>query len=150
VKVMLMQDVKNLGRAGAVKEVADGYARNFLIPQGLAKLAIAGTLEQVRQRQKAEARRHQEAEREAEALSETLRQMTLTFKAKAGEKGRLYGSITSADIVSALSERVGRTIDRRDLELKRPIRELGTYRVPLRINADLKPEITVIVERAED
>lgn len=149
VKVILIKDVEKLGQAGEVKEVADGYARNFLIPQGLAKLATARTLEQVQQLQKAEARRHRKAEEKAKDLAETLKQMTLTFKVKAGEKDRLYGSITGAEIATALTERLGRTIDKRDLELERPIRELGTYSVPVKIETDFKPEITVVVEREE-
>ncbi len=148
-KVILSQDVKNLGRAGDIKEVADGYARNFLIPRGLAILATPQALERALQQRKVKARHQRRAEEEAKALAEALSQITLTFRVKAGEKDRLYGSITAAEIAAALTEKVGQTIDRRNLRLEKPIRELGTYRIPIKIGAGLKPEITVIVEREE-
>lgn len=146
-KVLLTETVDNLGRAGEVKKVADGYARNFLIPKGLAVPATEGALKQVELRRQAEARRQQRAEVKAESLARTLSQVTLTFRVKAGEKDRLYGSITNADIAEALERETGQTIDKRKVGLEESIRELGSYYVPIKLLPDLAPQITVIVER---
>lgn len=145
-KVLLLQGMEKLGQAGEVKEVADGYARNYLIPQGLAVLATEGVLKQVEARRKAEARRQKRAEAEAESLAMVLSRLTLSFKAKVGETERLYGSITSGDIAEAIKRETGQPINKRQIGLAEPIRELGTYRVPIKLMADLVPEVVVIVE----
>jgi len=149
-KVLLIEDVENLGTAGQIKVVADGYARNFLIPKGLAVLATEGAIQQARLQSKAEAKRQRRAGEEAASLAEILWQLTLTFKAKAGEKDRLYGSITSADIVEALERQTGRAFDKRKVQLKGAIHELGVHRVPIKLMTDVIPEITVVVEREEE
>jgi large subunit ribosomal protein L9 len=150
-KILLTQDVEKVGRAGEVKTVADGYARNFLIPRGMAVLATEGMVQQAKLRSKTEEKRRRQAEEDAASLAEVLWQLTLTFKAKAGEKGRLYGSITSSDIVEALERETGRTFDKRKLQLEgAAIRELGVHRVPIRLMTNLAPEITVVVEREEE
>jgi len=146
-KVLLTETVDNLGSAGEVKKVADGYARNFLIPKGLAVPATAGALKQAELRRQAEVRRQQRAKVEAESLARTLSQMTLIFQVKAGEKDKLYGSITNADIAEAFERETGQAIDKRKVELEEPIRELGSYYVPIRLLSDFVPRITVIVER---
>jgi large subunit ribosomal protein L9 len=143
--------VEKVGRAGEVKTVADGYARNFLIPRGMAVLATEGMVQQAKLRSKTEEKRRRQAEEDAASLAEVLWQLTLTFKAKAGEKGRLYGSITSSDIVEALERETGRTFDKRKLQLEgAAIRELGVHRVPIKLMTNLAPEITVVVEREEE
>lgn len=144
-EVLLLQDVPNLGKAGEIKKVSDGYARNYLIPQGLAKLATPGVKKQAEQIRRAAERRRQQARRDAEALAERIAQLTLQFTAKVGETGRLYGSITAAQIAERLSEELGVEIDRRILGLDQPIRELGTYEVPVRLMADLAPTVRVEV-----
>jgi len=148
-KVLLTETVDNLGSAGEVKKVADGYARNFLIPKGLAVPASAAALKQAELRRQAEARRQQRVKVEAESLATTLSQVTLTFRVKAGEKDKLYGSITNADIAEAFERETGHTIDKRKVELEEPIRELGSYYVPIKLLPDLAPRITVIVERED-
>jgi len=148
-KILLTQDVEKLGRAGEIKTVANGYARNFLIPRGMAVLATEGAMTQTGLQGKAEAKRQRLAEEEAASLAEILWQLTLTFKAKAGEKNRLYGSITSSDIVEALERETGRAFDKRKIQLKGAIRELGIHRVPIKLLTDVAPEITVVVEREE-
>jgi large subunit ribosomal protein L9 len=148
-KVLLTETVDNLGSAGEVKKVADGYARNFLIPKGLAVPATEGALKQAELRRQAETRRQKREEVEAESLAGTLSQVTLTFQAKAGEKDKLYGSITNADIAEALEREIGRAIDKRKVELEEPIRELGSYYVPIKLLPDFAPRITVIVERED-
>lgn len=149
-KILLTQDVENLGKAGETKKVPNGYARNFLIPRGLAVLATAGAIKGARLQSKAESKVQRQAEEEAASLAEILWQLTLTFKAKAGEKDRLYGSITSADIVEALERQTGRAFDKRKVQLKGAIRELGVHKVPIRLIHGVVPEITVVVEREEE
>jgi len=148
-KVLLTETVDNLGSAGEVKKVADGYARNFLIPKGLAVPATAGSLRQAELRRQTEARRQERAKVEAESLARTLSQVTLTFQVKAGEKDKLYGSITNADIAEAFERETGQAIDKRKVELEEPIRELGSYYVPVKLLPDLAPRIAVIVESEE-
>jgi large subunit ribosomal protein L9 len=148
-KVLLTETVDNLGSAGEVKKVAAGYARNFLIPKGLAVPATAESLQQAELRRQAEARRQERAKVEAESLARTLSQVTLTFKVKAGEKDKLYGSVTNADIAEAFERETGQAIDKRKVELEEPIRELGSYYVPIKLLPDLAPRIAVIVERED-
>jgi large subunit ribosomal protein L9 len=148
-KVLLTETVDNLGSAGEVKKVADGYARNFLIPKGLAVPVTAGVLEQAELRRQAEARRQEREKVKAESLARTLSQVTLTFQVKAGEQDKLYGSITNADIAEAFERETGQAIDKRKVELEEPIRELGSYYVPIKLLPDLAPRITVIVERED-
>ena len=106
-KVLLIETVDNLGGAGEVKKVAEGYARNFLIPKGLAVPATEGALKQAELRRQAEAKRQKREEMKAESLAKTLSQVTLTLRAKAGEKDKLYGSITNANIAQALERETG-------------------------------------------
>jgi large subunit ribosomal protein L9 len=146
-KVLLIRDVENLGKAGEVKTVADGYARNFLIPKGMAILATESVLRRIKSERKVEAECRRRAEEEMKSLAEAISQTTLTIKAKAGEKNKLYGSITRADIADALEMKIGKKIDKRKVELKEPIRELGVYFVPIKLTADLVPEVVVAVER---
>lgn len=148
-KVLLTETVDNLGRAGEVKKVADGYARNLLIPKGLAVPATEGALRHAELRRQAEGRRQKREEMKAESLARALSQVTLTFQAKAGETDKLYGSITSADIAGALERETGQAIDKRKIELEEPIRELGSYYVPVKLLSDLAPLVTVIVERED-
>ena len=149
-KILLTQDVESLGKVGEIKRVPAGYARNFLIPRGMAVLATEGTIKKAQLRGKARAKRQRRAEEEAASLAEILWQLTLTFKAKAGEKDRLYGSITSSDIVEALEREIGRAFDKRKVQLKGGIHELGIHRVPIKLMTDVTPEITVVVERKEE
>lgn len=144
-KIILLQDVENLGKAGDLKEVANGYARNYLLPRRLAAGATAALIANRTQRVAAEQRK---LEKQAEAnkeQAERLGNVTLTFKARVGSQGRLYGSITSQDIASALREVEHITVDRRMIELPDPIRSLGTFSVPVKIATRLEPKITVNV-----
>ncbi|MGB9521347.1 MAG: 50S ribosomal protein L9 [Anaerolineales bacterium] len=145
-KVLLLKDVYKLGRAGDVKKVADGYGRNYLIPQGLAVLATSSALKQVAQiRQKAAANRAV-LNQELSGVAEKLAKLVLTFPAKAGETGKLYGSITSQMIAEAIKEKTGFVADRRQLDAQ-PIRTLGNHTVKVRLTIDLVPEVKVIVHR---
>ncbi len=145
-KVLLVKDVYKLGRAGDVKRVADGYGRNFLLPQGLAVLATSSAIKQVENiRSQANAKRAID-NKEMSGESEILSKLTLNFAAKAGETGKLYGSITPAMIADAIKQKTGVEVTRRQLDLE-PIRTLGTHKVHIRLTIDLIPVITVIVYR---
>jgi len=145
-KVMLIKDVYKLGRAGDVKKVADGYGRNFLIPQGLAVLATAGALKQVeRIKSQAEIRRASLNE-ELKGLSDQINGVALEFVVKAGETGKLYGSITTQDVATALTEKVRFEVKRQQVDMQ-PIREIGDYTAHIRLTMDLVPEIKITVHR---
>jgi len=145
-KVLLLEDVYKLGRAGDVKKVADGYGRNFLIPQGLAVLATPGALKQVEHiRTRATASRTV-LNKEMSGVAERLARLTLTFPARAGETGKLYGSITAQMVAEAIEKKVGVTIDRRQVDAQ-PIRSLGEQKVRIRLTVDLVPEVRVVVYR---
>ncbi len=144
-EVLLLQDVPNLGRAGEIKTVSNGYARNYLIPQGLAKVATPGVKKQAEQIRRAAEKRRQRERQDAEALAQRIGELLLRFEAKVGETGRLYGSVTAGDIAERLSEELGVEIDRRSLDLGQPIRQLGTYEVPVRLMADLTATVRVEV-----
>jgi large subunit ribosomal protein L9 len=144
-KVILLQDVEGLGKAGDLKDVANGYARNYLLPRRLAAGATPELLANHQQRIAAEQRKREKQQESNQQQAERLGQVSLTFKARVGRQGRLYGSITSQDIAAGLRESEGITIDRRVIELPEPIRTLGTFKVPVKLAQKLEPEITVNV-----
>jgi len=145
-KVLLLKDVFKLGRAGDVKRVADGYGRNFLIPQGLAAPATPGMLKQAeRIREKATKERVRMNEALA-SVAEKIDGLELVFATKAGETGKLYGSITTAMIADAIGEKIGTEIDRRQIETE-PIKTLGVHTVEVRLTIDLVPTVTALVHR---
>jgi large subunit ribosomal protein L9 len=145
-KVLLTKDVYKLGRAGDIKKVADGYGRNFLIPQGLAMLATAGALKQVdRIRSNAEVRRT-ELNSELKDLAAHVNGITLVFGAKAGETGKLYGSITTQDVATAIQEKTRYEVKKAQIDMQ-PIRTLGEFTAHVRLTMDLVPEVKIIVHR---
>lgn len=143
-EVILQQSVEKLGHPGDVVRVSNGYARNFLLPRGIAVVATEGNKKQIAaQRQRLEAA--ESARREsAQGLAEVIEQVSLTFSARVGEEGKLFGSVTAADIVQQM-EALGHHIEKRQVDLHEPIKALGVYRVPIRLHADVKPEIKVWV-----
>ncbi|MBC7264205.1 MAG: 50S ribosomal protein L9 [Chloroflexi bacterium] len=146
-EVILLKDIKRLGEAGEVKKVADGYARNYLIPRGLAVIATEGVLKDLRVKRQIEEAKEERIRSDATALAAKLAGIMLTFKVKAGETGRLYGSITRGDIAAELEAKTGLPFDKRKIMLEEPIRQLGTHKVPIRLLSTLVPEITVVVEQ---
>lgn len=145
-KVLLIKDVYKLGRAGDIKKVADGYGRNFLISHGFAVLATEGALKQV-QKIKAQAEIRRNAQNnELQGLAEQIKGVTLTFPSKAGETGKLYGSITTQDVATALSEQTRFEVKRQQVDMQ-PIRTLGEFTAHIRLTMDLVPEIKIIVHR---
>jgi large subunit ribosomal protein L9 len=145
-KVLLLKDVYKLGRAGDLKKVADGYGRNFLIPQGLAALATPGMLKQAdRIRDKATKERVR-LNVELASVAEKVDGLELIFAVKAGETGKLYGSITTAMITDAIEEKIGAQLDRRQIDTQ-PIKTLGVHTVEVRLTIDLIPTVTAVVHR---
>ena len=144
-KVLLKVDVDNLGMAGEVQNVSDGYGRNYLIPKGLAVVASPGMMKQADAwRKKAEARREQ-LRAEYEALSAKIKDVRLSFTARAGENGKLYGSITTSQIADELNAALGTDIDRRKVGVE-PLRQLGEHPVVVRLSGEFQPELTVVIE----
>jgi large subunit ribosomal protein L9 len=145
VKVILTQDVEPLGKSGDLKEVAEGYARNYLLPRKLAVPAVGGAYRawqhDIASREEKRQREREEAEITAQRISST----TLTMGVKVGEGGKLYGSITSKDIADALGRR-GIEVDRHKIDLDEPLKMLGTYKVAIRVYPGMTPEVTVAVE----
>lgn len=145
-KVLLVKDVYKLGRAGDIKKVADGYGRNFLIPQGFATLATEGALKQIEKiKAQAEIRRTSQNE-ELKGLADQIKEVTLIFPAKAGDTGKLYGSITTQDIATALTEQVRFEVKRQQVDTQ-PLRSLGEFTARIRLTMDLIPEFKIIVHR---
>jgi len=145
-KVMLIKDVYKLGRAGDIKKVADGYGRNFLIPQGFAVLATAGALKQVEKVRKQAEIRRTEQNSELKGLADQIQGIIVTFSAKAGETGKLYGSITTQDVATAISEQTRFEVKKQQVDMQ-PIRNLGEFTAHVRLTMDLMPEIKIIVHR---
>lgn len=145
-KVLLVKDVYKLGRAGDVKKVADGYGRNFLLPQGFAVLATEGALKQVEKIRTQAAARRSALNTEMSAVAEKLSALALGFPVKAGETGKLYGSITAQDVADAIKKKTGFEVKRQQIELQ-PIRTLGEHKAHVRLTMDLIPEIKVVAYR---
>jgi len=145
-KVLLLKDVYKLGHAGDVKKVADGYGRNFLIPQGLAVLATPGALKQVSHIKQKAAEERSKLNQQLSTLAEKIAGITLLFPARAGETGKLYGSITPQMVSEALNKKLGLQIDRKQIDTQ-PIRMLGEFTARIRLTVDLTPEINIIVYR---
>jgi large subunit ribosomal protein L9 len=145
VKIVLRDDVANLGQKGDVVDVADGYARNFLVPRGLAIKAENGVVKQAEAMRRNRSARELRDREAAETLAARFAGRTLSVPARAGEGGKLFGSITSGDIVAALQEQLGVELDRRRLGLDEPLKELGTVELPVRLHPDVVATLTVDV-----
>jgi len=145
-KVLLIKDVYKLGRAGDVKKVADGYGRNFLVPQGMAVLATPGAMSTAERIRAKAAERRTVLNDEMSSVAEALKNVQLTFGARAGETGKLYGSITSQDIADAIQQKIGVQIKRQQLDMQ-PLRNLGEHTIRVRLTMDLIPELKVNVYR---
>jgi large subunit ribosomal protein L9 len=144
-RVILRTDVDNLGKRGDILDVTDGYARNFLVPRGLAMKASSGAATQAATMRRARDLRDAQDRAAAEALATTLVPRVITVAAKAGGEGRLFGSVTTADISAAIAAQTNVQIDRRKLVLAEPIKTLGTHIVPAKLHADVEFPVTVDV-----
>jgi large subunit ribosomal protein L9 len=143
-EIILRQAVENLGKPGDVVKVKSGYARNYLLPHGLAYEATPGNLKRIQQERDRLEAAENERRGAAQGIAEKLEQVSLTFSARVGEEGKLFGSVTAADVAQQL-EAQGFHIEKRQIDLHEPIKALGVYRVPIRLHADVKPEVRVWV-----
>ena len=146
-KVIFLQNVPNVAKAGEIKEVANGYGRNFLIPQKLALLATSSATSTIEAQRRAIERSQAQMEVETTDLAQQLEGKEVILKAKTGAKDRLFGSITSADIASELQNTAGLVVDKKKIELAEPIRQLGSYEIAIKLAKDTAPTIKVIVEK---
>lgn len=143
-KIILREDVEKLGKAGEVVKVKDGFGRNYLIPQKLAVLANVRNMKALDHDRRTIETRAKKTKKASEATAATLSAVSLTIPAKAGEEGKLFGAITSRDIAEALGK-AGVTVDRKAIQLADPIKQVGDYKVKIRVAADVFPEISVSV-----
>jgi len=145
VKVILRSDVNDVGKKGDIVEVADGFARNYLVPKGFALKATNGNIQQAASMRRARDIRDAKDRGAAEEIAQKLVPKVITVKAKAGSEGRLFGSVTSADVAMAVEEQTGIELDRRKLHLDEPIKSVGTHHVSTRLHSDVEFVITVEV-----
>lgn len=149
-KVVLTEDVRGQGKAGEIREVSKGYARNFLLPQGLALVATPALVKEVefrleRQRLEETVDREQLVE-----LAQQIEGKEVRFRARIGAGERLFGSITAADIAEELSKAIGSEVDKKKIDLEKPLRQTGSHEIAVKLAGDLKPQITVVIEEEED
>jgi large subunit ribosomal protein L9 len=147
-QVILRERMENLGNVGEIVDVKPGFARNYLIPQGKAYLATSGNVRRIEVEREKLATQAADTLASARARAATIEAVSLTFHARAGEEGRLFGSITSADIAERLAEQ-GIEIERRQIEIEEPIKALGVFSVPIRLHTEVRPEIKVWVIKEE-
>jgi large subunit ribosomal protein L9 len=143
VKVILLEDIENLGAAGKIVSVSDGYARNFLFPRGLALAASPGILKNLERLQKDYERKRVLEDEDLRKLADALQGVTVRIPAKVGREGRLYGAITQRHIADAIQKDTGLNIDARTVDLEQPVRVAGIYSISLRLKKDLRPAVTV-------
>ena len=143
-EIILRQAIETLGKTGDVVKVKAGYARNYLLPHGLAYEATPGNLKRIQQERDRLEAAENDRRQAASGIAEKLEQVSLTFSARVGEEGKLFGSVTAADVAQQL-EAQGFHIEKRQIDLHEPIKALGVYRVPIRLHADVKPEVRVWV-----
>ena len=144
-RIVLRADVDTLGNKGDLLEVSDGYARNYLVPRGLAIRATKGVVKQAEAMRRSRAARDARDREAAQGVADQLTGRRIEIKARAGEGGKLFGSVTAADVAAALQAQAGVEIDRRDLRLGEPLKELGAAEVPLRLHPDVEAVLAVDV-----
>src|SRR5688572_4996967 len=144
-KIILSSDVENIGHKGDVVTVADGYARNFLVPKGLAIAATKGALKQAEMMQRARAEKEAKAKAEAQGRVEKLEAAPVYISANAGEDGRLFGSVTSSDVARGIEDQLGESVERHDIRLAEPIRTLGSHSVDVNLHEGVHATVTVEV-----
>ena len=145
-KIVLREDVDNVGKKGDLVEVADGYARNFLVPKGKAIVATKGAVKQAETMQRAREAREARDRQAADEVAGRLKSQNIRVGAKAGEGGKLFGSVTASDVADAVLQQLGVELDRRKLELGEPIKELGTHEITLRLHEDVEATFNIVVD----
>jgi large subunit ribosomal protein L9 len=148
VRVILKREVAGLGRPGDVKDVADGYAQNFLLPRGLAIEATAGEMKVLARARDAKRAKQDRAHADAEELAKRLSETTLVFRLKAGDQGKTFGSVTSKDIAEALQREQKVDVDKTKIHLPEPLKALGVHQVEIRLMTDVRANVTVAIEPA--
>ncbi len=148
-KIILLKDVKKLGKAGEIKNVSDGYAKNFLIPRKLAEIATESKIKEIKNLEKIENHRREQEQKKLKEIVEKINERSFTIKVKAGDSGKLFGSLTAEKISSILKERADVNIDKRKIQMK-PIRELGKYDIVVDFKNDFKAIIHIFVEKEDD
>jgi large subunit ribosomal protein L9 len=146
-KIMLTKDVENIGHAGEIKDVADGYGRNFLIPRKLAVLAGRGVEAEARRIQEASARREAKDRDQSKELADEIDNKTVVVRLKVGAEDKVFGAITNEDISKAIKQQHQVEVDRRKIELKEPLKQLGEHQVTLRLHRDIDAHINLIITR---
>jgi large subunit ribosomal protein L9 len=148
-KVVLLKDVKNIGKRDEILNVSDGYARNFLFPQKLAMEATPGTLKEIQKKRAAQDAREAEQLAEAKARAEKIKGKVVELKVKCGEKGRLYGSVTAAEVAEALEKQHGYAADKRKIDLGDPIKEVGDREITIRLHPGVSTTMVLRVKPLE-
>jgi large subunit ribosomal protein L9 len=149
-RVLLLKEVKGLGKAGDIKEVAGGYAANYLFPNKLARPVTEGAVKTAQEVKAAEARKVEKKANQSKLLAQKLEGQTVVLKARSGEGDRLYGSITSQDVADALTKSVGVPVDKRVIDIEHAIKTLGRHPVTLRLGGGLTATVTVLVEKSKE
>jgi large subunit ribosomal protein L9 len=147
-RIVLRDDVADVGKKGDILDVADGFARNFLIPKGKAFKANEGVVVQARAMRRSRDVKDAQDREAAETIARTLVPAVVTLRAKAGAEGKLFGSVTVLDLVAAIADQTGVDLDRRRVHLGEPIKSIGTHQVPVKLHADVEFPVTVEVVRA--
>lgn len=148
-RVVFLDDVDGVARAGEIKNVADGYARNFLLPRKLAAAASTATVQQADARARALAKEQEKTDEAARAVAESLGGAAIVLKARVGEQGRLFGSVTASDIADAINAKAGSNVDHRQVMLEQPIKEAGSYEIEVGLTRNVRANITVEVQPEE-
>jgi large subunit ribosomal protein L9 len=149
-KIVLLEDVPGKGRAGEIKEVSKGYAKNFLLPRGLALIATPTVMKQVESRLEKEKLEESIDREKLVELAQQIEGKEIRLKARMGAGERLFGSITAADVAEELSRAIGSVIDKRKIDIEKPFRQTGSYEIAVKLASDIKPKITVVIEEEEE
>jgi large subunit ribosomal protein L9 len=147
-KIILKEDVENLGKRGAVVTVKDGYARNYLLPKGMAMRFTPGAVKVLEQERRMYEARQLKAKEDAQAIAEKLEALELSVLQRAGDQDVLYGSVTPTDVADLLKEK-GFTVDKRKIVLHEPIKKLGEYEIPIRLHPEVAPKVKLVVQKEE-
>ena len=148
-KIVLLQDVPGTGKAGEIKEVSKGYAKNFLLPRGLALVATPTVIKQVESRLEKEKLEESIDREKLVELAGQIEGKEIRLKARIGAGERLFGSITAADVAEKLSQAIGSVIDKKKIDIEKPFRQTGSYEIAVKLASDIKPKITVVIEEEE-
>ena len=149
-KVVLLEDIQGTGRAGEIKEVSKGYAKNFLLPRGLALVATSAVIKQVESRLEKEKLEESVGREKLVELAQQIEGKEIHFRARMGGGERLFGSITAADVAEELSRAIGSVVDKKKIDIEKPFRQTGSYEVAVKLASDIRPKITVVIEKEEE